>query len=1013
MNSDSQYKEKGESDSNQSYASTVIDETEIEQFNPNNHSLFLENQALKEQLERALKFASEIDNINSKNTDLLSQLQKSNLRADGLQHKLRIAQQKNKDLEEKNKEQNNLCQKLSRMSIDNEKVINEANSKIQHFEDTIKQLNNQISSVSDEKSNFIKSFNQLFISNLSSLAQVFNFIENFKNASEKGQSGLIVEKEKKISELNQKIEQIEEEKEHIQNIISSLKKKNSTLTKQIKAKSLQYNTVKQELDELKSDFENQTQRFQALAKNSETEKDQIQSLQNMINHIQVDRKEEINRFQQMIEAKDSRIHELQERLTNPSQEEDKEYMKIIQELSSTKTEKNEIQQKLNTQLEANQKYKNKLILTAKKMQQYQKEKLVLEKKITDYIRIQKQSEIEVNKMKTQLFDVSEQNKSLEQECDHLRSQLNAAAASHIEGKSAFNEKKQDSLRFQAALNKIEPILQKQETEISSLSIERKKFVNIIQMQTQILTLFDSYTRNQNEKMLQINSKLKNRSSDNSIFNIIESFLLPGLRADSRIKINSILINQNMNNLTKMELICKEILTNIQNNDNKLIFQTSLISEITGKKYTKDSFIDFISSQMNSRLNSLPEKSLFQGTYENRTAALKQLIDEKISMQQLIDLFSAQVIINILADNEITELKDKLNSQTSFIDDFHKTFGNQEIISVSSKISSLKQKVKKLKKSNSNDDYTAELEEECSKLKEKIHLLENDLRTVVNDATVLQNQLDIKTEQFSTLQNNYTKTQKESSNVYSKHMEELSKYESSLEKRNHEIQILNSKLSKCQIECEAKAKSLQKINDDLVQSNVAKEEKYKNAILSLKEQISKLQSKSEEKDQLKRAELIHLAKIQEDLKVKLTESIKIMKDQLEENRVLSDKLQESLIVNENNTKKFQDEINKLNLSKKAIEMQLQSITEQSKREIDVLNSQFNFKSLATKTKFQEEMNELKTKLVSERNNLILTILEEFDELNNIDIEDINDVDFKIKIKEIAQRYKSLRFRTLCE
>ena len=65
------------------------------------------------------------------------------------------------------------------------------------------------------------------------------------------------------------------------------------------------------------------------------------------------------------------------------------------------------------------------------------------------------------------------------------------------------------------------------------------------------------------------------------------------------------------------------------------------------------------------------------------------------------------------------------------------------------------------------------------------------------------------------------------------------------------------------------------------------------------------------------------------------------------------------------------------------------------------------------KYQEEMNSLKTKLISDRNNMILTILEEFDELSNIDIDDLNEVDFKIKIKEIAQKYKSLKFRSLCE
>ena len=59
--------------------SVIVEETEIQPLNNELQTLLLENQTLKNQLDRALQFTNEIENIRSKNSELQSKLHQSQL----------------------------------------------------------------------------------------------------------------------------------------------------------------------------------------------------------------------------------------------------------------------------------------------------------------------------------------------------------------------------------------------------------------------------------------------------------------------------------------------------------------------------------------------------------------------------------------------------------------------------------------------------------------------------------------------------------------------------------------------------------------------------------------------------------------------------------------------------------------------------------------------------------------------------------------------------------------------
>ncbi|OHT16649.1 hypothetical protein TRFO_13079 [Tritrichomonas foetus] len=1011
MDSESNERLIDDSDPNLSLSSTLLEESEFSRFQNDNNALITENQSLRNQLDRALKFTEEIEKVNAKNSLLLTQLQETKLKVDGYQQKLRISQQKNQDLEEKNREQSFLYQQLNKQKLEIQNQLKETILKIKQAEDKITILNNQGNNYLLEKEKFLKELNDLFNTNYTSFEQLITYIENDRKERENKNTAQIQSQTEQINEYSKKILNFQSQLQENKTLVSGLKKKCARISQKCSDLKEELNNIKKENENLKVTCSDQTTKLQILVKQSETDKEHEQSLQNIINQLHEDRKDEIEKFEQMIKSKDERIRELQERLTNPSNDEDKEYLKLIQELGTLKAENSDLNQKLKLQTENSNKYKSKAIFAAKKLQQYQSGNTELSKKINHLSSLYKQNDKELGNIKDQLDKSAEINKKLEREKELLESQVKALSTFRQDESSDYSplEKNDDKMKYISTFDKFENLINQQKDEISLLSNERRKFVNIIQTQTQMLSLYELLSKNQDQKIIQLLNKIKNKTPEPQILNILTSLIFPHINSNLQQKINNILNEKTIQPSLKLQLVCKEIGIMLNSNEKGSIFNTDSliksISLIVDHKYSKESLVDLVTTHFENKYCS--PNSLFAGSLDNRIKSMNKLIEGELTTQQLVDLLTIQIIINVKEDEEINKLNDQVNSMSSLVEDFKYHFGSQQAIEISNKIDNYKQKIKKLKKSRNNIS-----DDQFNKQNEKVQNLEDNMRTLVNDATVLQTQLEIKTSQLESLQKNYEKLQIESSQIKSKHIEELHRYEESLEKRNQELKNLTIKISKISIENEEKNKTLQKSNDELMQNLTVKEEKYQNTVRLLQEKIQQLHSSLSQQEQSKKAEIIQLVKIQNELKTKLRESIKVMKEQVEENQILSNKFQESITVNENQTKMMNEEMNKLVLAKKAIELQLQSVKEQAKREIDVLNSQFSFKSLATETKYKEELNSIKTKLTNEKNSIILTFLEEFDELNNFEVDEVNSVNFQMAIKDIARKYRSMNYQSIC-
>jgi hypothetical protein len=148
-------------------------------------------------------------------------------------------------------------------------------------------------------------------------------------------------------------------------------------------------------------------------------------------------------------------------------------------------------------------------------------------------------------------------------------------------------------------------------------------------------------------------------------------------------------------------------------------------------------------------------------------------------------------------------------------------------------------------------------------------------------------------------------------------------------------------------------------------------------------------------------------VEDALKAKVADTLQAMKQQAQDNHDLSEKLAESLANSERRNQQMTNEISKLSVAKKALELQVKSLNEQMKREVQIAHSQAALKAMSAETRFQEDLTAVKGQMTKDKMALITTILSEFDELEQFADEEIDDHEFIRVIETVAKTYRANR------
>jgi hypothetical protein len=156
----------------------------------------------------------------------------------------------------------------------------------------------------------------------------------------------------------------------------------------------------------------------------------------------------------------------------------------------------------------------------------------------------------------------------------------------------------------------------------------------------------------------------------------------------------------------------------------------------------------------------------------------------------------------------------------------------------------------------------------------------------------------------------------------------------------------------------------------------------------------------ERDQEKAVE------VQNALKTKLAEAIEAMKTQAHQGVDLSEKLSDSLAQSEKRNQQITAELSKMSVAKAALEVELKSMTDQMKREMQILQAQSSLRLMNAETKYQENLVALRGTFLKEKNERFISILAEFDDLHEFDAEDITEDQFMAAMSKIADEYHDM-------
>jgi len=463
---------------------------------------------------------------------------------------------------------------------------------------------------------------------------------------------------------------------------------------------------------------------------------------------------------------------------------------------------------------------------------------------------------------------------------------------------------------------------------------------------------------------------------------------------------------------------------------------SLDMNIDSKGFEQE-FIDFASQKAKQLEDSLKENDLldsqfmsmnflFSGTYEDRRRALQEIAALGWDSSSTFNMFCLQLLINITQDQELQRLRNSLFSYKNDNEQVKDILGSaNEEIAVSDLVIKYVQKYKKLK------IKYFDLVNYCSQMQEKeidIDEIENQRILCEQQANDIQNsqktiaglidQIDTLTlsmkEKDSIIEEYLQKNMKLDNDIKQIQItssQEISNLEKAIDEKVQQIKTLGFQLKKSLSDFEIYEKSHQgeldaiktSLGNKLVrlqQSYVSLKAKKKKVEKSLNSKLKSIENESQD-------EMQKICDSHRSIEIQFEENLQKFKAEIEEKQHLSSKLSEELTNSEERNKELLIELSKLSMSKKSLELQVQSLTDQLKREIQLLNSQSTFKEMSKETKHQEEINSLRSRFISEKNSILSNILESFDSLNAFENEDIEEETALEQIYNIARNYRRMK------
>lgn len=1007
-----------------------------------------ENESLKSQISRfETEIFPELQASHMKIRDLTTQLQESNKNSENAQNRLKLSQMKFQEIENKHQSNKSLCEQLQ-----NDKDT--ALLRIQELEKKQKSLSSEVERLKQDNSKLTSStqtfYSQIFHitgSRASSLTDVISIISSMKE----NQNDLKKQEDNPNKNLvtHAIVEKIQSRQKNYKALVHELKQANQELTTNNNLKDRQIAQLQNEIRILK---ENESKR---------SDRVQIQ-LQDTLDQLQNEKSCQLNQ-----ENKISKLLQENEKLAT---ENDKKEIQIQNLEEQNKMLNNKINQtnknnqqnesKLNEQINQNKALINQLQDNCKQNIDQ------LNSTIKAKRRLKKQLEELENEYKGKMMENSKKltslelsNRSLEDEKKTLLSHLQAAQASHIEANSAFDSVKQEVKQREQALSLIRQLIEKQKNELETMSKEKQRLLVLIRKQSEISTKFEHLLLSETEKTKLLDSQVKKfemeklKLNDNSntvsqkfLTELTNKFINHSNNPTTKSQLRSIItaakpteeilfslfevlfknneslsnqieqLNENQANIEKESNYFKNNSERIQSIIKSTI--SSFKKILSNQTIKNNDIVDFLTNETSKLESVMKDREfidsqfisldfLFNGSYDERKKAIMQISENGWNSNETFSLFCVLSLINIAQEREIKQLR-ALSAEFEQIQETLNCSNANEVIDVVNRLS------KKLKKSQRNNQSLIEEIQSASIILPQNEELQQEIQLKQNEINNLKDEIEFITKENLQMKNEVSEIRKNETDTQF----ELLQKEEDLRRQNEEYMWT----------IDSKTKEIKKLENDLVEANSMitsiqqelkdNEQNYVNQIQSLEQQLNSITRQFKLKEKQYKAkikqvgnkyqgEIDHLEEAQNEIEEKMNQSINAARKQNEEKEQLIRKISESLKASEGRNQLMMNDLSKLKVMKKSLEMKIESLTEQIKRDEQILKSKFEFQLMSEETKHQEELANTKARFLTERDHLIIHVLSCFNELDQFDDKDINVSDFETAITHIGEQYVNLK------
>lgn len=931
-----------------------------------------ELEVTKAQLERALTVTRDLEAEHAKNRRLVEELAEANQRCDSLQNRLRLSQARCNAYDVKEHE----------LKVEAENMRREcdaAQARCTELESALANAQRIAETAAAERnacSHFIESFNSLVGAQASGFEGVLKAVAKLHEKAAPTQCPQCIESETVIAKLVEKLQRLKaklyatadelsQRNETLANIDSKLPGDGDVLRK-IDAIKQKGNEMASEIDALKREIE--CVRADVGAKDERIEELKKKALAPPVIETVPDKHEVLKARLESLETQNSKLHET-------IREKDSKIEELESKVATLDKKLNRNREKERSQ--------------AKEMKHLQKEKKICRSQLSEL-------QVAVSEYKTQLTS--------------MQSQIEASQIQPEQPEKLFEERlAKEKAKSKKAMQILVVQTKQQKNEIERLEQERKSLITLLQKQNQALGVLSAFASEQESKKQEPKVVYVQDKSSQLHLDMIRESLVPRIDGFLKKDIENILKVADSGEKEIVQRVYEVLTDSITSLKDEIQSKEQKIQELENKKC--ESCIR-LQSVLRRVLDGFREAQAYEGE-----DSISEVIKTSITMIEDVmnktqnDIVAnevagqlSQMLVTVAMSGKMKVMGEELESLKNERDCLMKMLNcrSQDIIPLVKRLKSKLRKQKHRKHADPKVETRTEKGDDVQNvaLFGLIQQQKEEMERLNSEMAVKEKAVETANAQSETL-----KSQIES--MRKKHNQETAQYEKAIECRNKACIELSQKLNQLEGRNEVLKLKIEQVERDFECLLAEEKRSHLQELKKVTEELQDVKQTAVTRYQnQKQKYVVRIAKLRQRCESAKTESEMTndaSKRQLEEVQQMCLQLRHSLEESQEENARLTRKLSKARRDLSALAATAQKQKEQSERDMKVSEAQHACQIMQIESQHHEDLIAVRKDLESKTEDLKISVLDAFNELDSFEQREIDDKGFELAIRRLARAH----------